>query len=78
MSIEGLQPRQENRLFVLAPQPKWNALRHTHATHSPGRGVELTPVRHNRRHASVSTTSIYLHSNERRVAHIRRAMATHP
>lgn len=39
-------------------------MRHTHATHALSRGAELTTVRDNLRHASVSTTSIYLHSEE--------------
>ncbi|MGF6920984.1 phage integrase family protein [Paraburkholderia sp. 40] len=39
-------------------------MRHTHATHALSRGAELTTVRDNLRHASVSTTSIYLHSDE--------------
>jgi site-specific recombinase XerD len=39
--------------------PHW--MRHTHAL---GRGAELTTVRDNLRHASVSATSIYLHSDE--------------
>ena len=42
--------------------PHW--MRHTHATHALGRGAELTTVRDNLRHASVATTSIYLHSDE--------------
>lgn len=42
--------------------PHW--MRHTHATHLLGRGADLTVVRDNLRHASVSTTSIYLHSDE--------------
>ncbi len=42
--------------------PHW--MRHTHATHALSRGAELTAVRDNLRHASVSTTSIYLHSDE--------------
>jgi site-specific recombinase XerD len=42
--------------------PHW--MRHTHATHALARGVELTSVRDNLRHASVSTTSVYLHSDE--------------
>ncbi|ANH75743.1 site-specific integrase [Ralstonia insidiosa] len=42
--------------------PHW--MRHTHATHALTRGAELTTVRDNLRHASVSTTSIYLHSDE--------------
>ncbi|QHB54715.1 tyrosine-type recombinase/integrase [Ralstonia solanacearum] len=42
--------------------PHW--MRHTHATHALARGAELTTVRDNLRHASVSTTLIYLHSDE--------------
>lgn len=42
--------------------PHW--LRHTHATFALAHGAELTTVRDNLRHASVSTTSIYLHSDE--------------
>ena len=42
--------------------PHW--MRHTHATHALARGSELTTVRDNLRHASVSTTSIYLHGDE--------------
>ena len=39
-------------------------MRHTHATHALKRGAQLTSVRDNLRHASISTTSIYLHSDE--------------
>ena len=42
--------------------PHW--MRHTHATHGLAYGVELTTVRDNLRHASIATTSIYLHSDE--------------
>jgi site-specific recombinase XerD len=42
--------------------PHW--MRHTHATHALGNGAELTTVRDNLRHASVSTTSIYLHGDD--------------
>jgi site-specific recombinase XerD len=42
--------------------PHW--MRHTHATHALARGAELTTVRYNLRHASLSTTSIYLHTDE--------------
>jgi site-specific recombinase XerD len=46
--------------------PHW--LRHTHATHSLNAGVELVAVRDNLRHASIATTSTYLHGNDRRRA----------
>ncbi len=42
--------------------PHW--MRHTHATHALARGAELTTVRDNLRHASIWTTSIYLHGDE--------------
>ena len=42
--------------------PHW--MRHTHATHGLARGAELTSVRDNFRHASISTTSIYLHGDD--------------
>jgi site-specific recombinase XerD len=46
--------------------PHW--MRHTHATHALRRGAELTTVRDNLRHASLSTTSMYLHSDDLRRA----------
>lgn len=46
--------------------PHW--MRHTHATHALARGAELTTVRDNLRHASISTTSIYLHGDEEKRA----------
>ncbi|SAL81603.1 phage integrase family protein [Caballeronia arvi] len=42
--------------------PHW--MRHTHATYGLAHGAELTTVRDNLRHASISTTSIYVHSDE--------------
>ncbi|MEM5300196.1 phage integrase family protein [Burkholderia sp. JPY481] len=42
--------------------PHW--LRHTHATCALARGVELRSVRDNLRHASIATTSRYVHGNE--------------
>ena len=42
--------------------PHWMC--HTHATHALARGAELTTVRDNLRHASVATTSLYLHTDE--------------
>jgi len=46
--------------------PHW--MRHTHATYALAHGAELTTVRDNLRHASVSTTSIYLHGDDVRRA----------
>lgn len=42
--------------------PHW--MRHTHATHALNFGADVTAVRDNLRHASISTTSTYLHSEE--------------
>jgi integrase len=39
-------------------------LRHTHATHALGRGAELIQIKDNLGHASLSTTSLYLHSDK--------------
>ena len=46
--------------------PHW--MRHTHATHALQRGADLPIVRDNLRHASLSTTSMYLHSDDLRRA----------
>lgn len=46
--------------------PHW--MRHAHATFALGRGASLTTVRDNLRHASLATTSMYLHTDEVRRA----------
>ena len=46
--------------------PHWT--RHTHATHLLEGGAELTTVRDNLRHASLATTSMYLHTDDARRA----------
>ncbi|SFU20955.1 Phage integrase family protein [Paraburkholderia aspalathi] len=46
--------------------PHW--MRHTHATHALEHGVELVAVRDNLRHASIATTSTYLHADDARRA----------
>lgn len=57
--------------------PHW--MRHTHASHSLARGAELTSVRDNLRHASLSTTSIYLHGDEiKRARQLREAFSERP
>jgi integrase len=58
--IEAEHPPLAEKLRRASP----HGMRHTHATHALGRDAELTTVRDNLRHASVSTTSIYLHSDE--------------
>jgi site-specific recombinase XerD len=58
--IQGDHPVLAEKLRRASPH--W--MRHTHATHALARGAELTTVRDNLRHASISTTSIYLHGDE--------------
>jgi site-specific recombinase XerD len=58
--IEADSPATAEKLRRASPH--W--MRHTHATHALARGAELTTVRDNLRHASISTTPIYLHGDE--------------
>ncbi|MGJ7497814.1 phage integrase family protein [Variovorax sp. RT4R15] len=58
--IENENPATADKLKKASPH--W--MRHTHATHALARGAELTTVRDNLRHASIQTTSIYLHGDE--------------
>jgi site-specific recombinase XerD len=59
-SIEADVPAAAERLRRATPH--W--LRHTHATFALSQGVELTSVRDNLRHASIATTSTYLHGDD--------------
>jgi site-specific recombinase XerD len=58
--IEGDNPQLAEKLRRASPH--WT--RHTHATHALELGAELTTVRDNLRHASISTTSTYLHGDD--------------
>jgi site-specific recombinase XerD len=58
--IESEKPAFALKLRLAGPH--W--MRHTHATHALARGAQLTSVRDNLRHASISTTSTFLHSDE--------------
>lgn len=70
--IEADNPALAEKLRRASPH--WT--RHTHATHALARGAELTTVRDNLRHASIATTSIYLHSDEvKRAQQIRNAFS---
>ncbi len=51
---------------LLRASPHW--MRHTHATHLLDSGADLAAVRDNLRHASITTTSVYLHSDDVRRA----------
>ena len=59
-TIQDEQPATAAKLHRASPH--W--MRHTHASHALARGTELIMVRDNLRHASISTTSTYLHSDE--------------
>lgn len=58
--VEADSPATAQKLRQASPH--W--MRHTHATHALAHGAELTIVRDNLRHASISTTSIYLHGDD--------------
>jgi site-specific recombinase XerD len=58
--LEETNPRLADKLR--AASPHW--MRHTHASHALHRGAELTTVRDNLRHASIATTSTYLHGDD--------------
>jgi site-specific recombinase XerD len=53
---------------LLHASPHW--MRHTHATHVLEKGGDLTAVRDNLRHASISTTSLYLHTDDKKRARV--------
>uniref|UniRef100_UPI002FE3F898 tyrosine-type recombinase/integrase n=1 Tax=Burkholderia orbicola TaxID=2978683 RepID=UPI002FE3F898 len=59
-AIQSERPATAEKLRRASPH--W--LRHTHASHALARGAELIMVRDNLRHASISTTSTYLHGDE--------------
>lgn len=59
-AIEADHPMFAARLRRASPH--W--MRHTHATHALASGAELAIVRDNLRHASIATTSIYLHGDD--------------
>ena len=59
-SVQSENPALAKKISQATPH--W--MRHTHATHSLAKGVDLTTVRDNLRHASVATTSTYLHSDD--------------
>ncbi|NRF71321.1 tyrosine-type recombinase/integrase [Aquincola sp. S2] len=63
-ALEDFHPSLAEKLRKATP----HCMRHTHATHALESGADLTTVRDNLRHASVSTTSVYLHSDDRRRA----------
>ncbi|KWC13735.1 hypothetical protein WL46_02670 [Burkholderia ubonensis] len=63
LSADAIQeewPATAEKLRRASPHWMW----HTHASHALARGAALIMVRDNLRHASISTTSTYLHSDE--------------
>jgi site-specific recombinase XerC len=59
-AIRTEQPATADKLCRASPH--W--MRHTHASHALARGAELMTVRDNLGHASIATTSMYLHRDE--------------
>ncbi|MBL0729666.1 site-specific integrase [Piscinibacter sp. HJYY11] len=64
VKLDAVSPTAAEKLRRATPH--W--LRHTHATHALERGVDLKTVQDNLRHASISTTSVYLHTDKARRA----------
>ena len=60
--IDATRPQWATKLRSATPH--W--LRHTHASHALEGGADLTTVRDNLRHASLTTTSGYLHVDQAR------------
>ncbi|MBK3823906.1 tyrosine-type recombinase/integrase [Paraburkholderia aspalathi] len=58
--LEGDHPLLTEKLCRASPH--W--MRHSHASHALARGAELTSVRDNLRHSSISTTSMYLRGDD--------------
>jgi len=58
--LQKVNPALASKLMRASPH--W--MRHTHATQALERGAELTTVRDNLRHASIATTSTYLHGDD--------------
>lgn len=72
VQLQDISPPTVEKL--LRATPHW--MRHTHATHALAHGAELTTVRDNLRHASVATTSVYLHTDKtRRARQLREAFS---
>ncbi len=72
-AIEAESPKTAEKLRRASPH--W--MRHTHATHALAKGAELTTVRDNLRHAYLSTTSVYLHTDlAKRARQMRDAFGT--
>ena len=62
-AAEVIEPRNPSLAEKLRrASPHW--MRHSHATRALENGADLTAVRDNLRHASIATTSVYLHSDD--------------
>ena len=62
-AAEVIEPRNASLAEKLRrASPHW--MRHSHATRALENGADLTAVRDNLRHASIATTSVYLHSDD--------------
>lgn len=62
-AAEVIEPRNASLAEKLRrASPHW--MRHSHATRALENGADLTTVRDNLRHASIATTSVYLHGDD--------------
>src|SRR4051812_32742373 len=62
-AAEVIEPRNPSLAEKLCrASPHW--MRHSHATRALENGADLTAVRDKLRHASIATTSVYLHSGD--------------
>jgi site-specific recombinase XerD len=59
-AVQEERPALADKLHRASP----HRIRHTHASRALARGMELVTVRDNLRHASIATSSIYLHSED--------------
>lgn len=58
--MENDHPALAEKLRQATP----HRMRHPHATHAIAKSVKLSAMRDNQRHASISTTSIDLHTDD--------------
>ena len=62
MAESATEPDERN--LAALTQMTTHGLRHTHASHALGRRAALISVKENLGHASLSTTSLYLHGDK--------------
>jgi integrase len=74
-TAEGLEGQGRRRDAQVLKRASTHWLRHTHGTHCVRRGVAIDVVQQSLGHASLSTTSVYVHAGlDRRIIESRRLM----